>query len=359
MQLTVAKFAKNDIAKYPFLKAAARYMKVPDLKIEDLTSPELKEILKRAEERVEEAILYARVSRKLKREDIEISSYPAAIVLATATGNSFIKKRYALAESKQAYEDLKDEPKAKLLKVAQSFGWKLTLNEDSAIPLGFTLGFSDYLRNTTHLKGKKWKLVNRLLSGGNVYLTRNETARLLSEEILKHIEKTLELRELPKFPPEIMEIAQKINKLSIEKIGKTEMEGFPKTIVQTAFPPCIETLYQSISNGRHLSHIGRFTLTSFLTNIGMPPENVVGLFKNFSDFNERMTRYQVEHIAGERGSRTRYIPPKCGTLKTHGVCTNPDELCKTVHHPLAYYRIKSKQNEAKLVNQRDNAVEFK
>ena len=116
MQLATAQFTKNDIAKYPFLKAATKYMKIPDLKIEDLASPELEGILKRAEERVEEAILYARVSRKLKREDVEISSYPAAIVLATATGSSFIKKRYALAESKQAYEDLKDEPKEKIVK---------------------------------------------------------------------------------------------------------------------------------------------------------------------------------------------------------------------------------------------------
>jgi DNA primase large subunit len=343
MQLTTARFTKNDIAKYPFLKAATKYVKVPNLKIEDLTSPELEEILKRAEERVEEAILYARISRKLKNEDIEISSYPAAIVLATATKNSFIKRRYALAEAKQAYEDLKDEHKEKILEFAKNFGWKLTLNEDSEIPFEFTLSFIDYLRNTTHLRGKKWKLVNRLLSSGNVYLTRNETARLLSEEIRKYIEKRLEVKELPKFPSEIMEIAEKINKLSVEKIGKAEMEGFPKTIVETAFPPCIKALYQAVSAGRHLSHIGRFTLTSFLINVGMPLENVIELFKNFSDYNERMTRYQVEHIAGERGSRTRYIPPKCDTLKTHGVCTNPDRLCETVHHPLAYYRIKSKQ----------------
>jgi len=347
MQPATALFTKNDIAKYPFLKAATKYMKIPDLKIEDLTSPELEGILKRAEERVEEAILYARVSRKLKREDIEISSYPAAIVLATATGSSFIKKRYALAESKQAYEDLKDEPKEKIAKFAQNFAWKLMFNENSEIPFEFMVSFTSYLRNTTHLKGKKWKLVNRLLSSGNVYLTRNETARLLSEEIRKHIGKRLEVEELPKFPTEIMEIAERINKLSVEKIGKAEMGGFPKTVVQTAFPPCVKALYQSVSAGRHLSHIGRFTLTSFLVNVGMPSDSVVDLFKSFSDYNERMTRYQVEHIAGERGSRTRYIPPKCDTLKTHGVCTNPDELCRTVHHPLSFYRIKSKQHEMK------------
>ena len=344
MQLATTKFTKNDLAKYPFLKAAKRYMKIPDLKIEDLTSPDLEEIVKRAEERVEEAILYVRVSRKLKREDIEISSYPVAILLATATGSTFIKKRYALAEAKQAYEDLKDEPKAmeKILGFAQNFGWKLTLNNDAEIPYEFTIHFTDYLRNTTHLREKKWKLVNRLLSKGNVYLTRNEAARLLSEEVRKHIEKRLEVKELPKLPQKIMETAEKIKKLSVEKIGKTEMEGFPKTIVQTAFPPCIQALYQAFSSGRHLSHVGRFALTSFLINIGMLPEKVIELFKNFSDYNERMTQYQVEHIAGERGSRTRYIPPKCDTLQTHGVCTSPDELCKILHHPLAYYRRKVK-----------------
>jgi len=344
MQLTAARFTKNDIARYPFLKAAMKYMKIPDLKIEDLMSPELEEILNRAEERVEEAILYIRVFRKLKEEDIEISSYPVAMILVTATGSSFIKKRYALAEAKQAYEDLKGETKEKILRFAQDFGWELVSNRNSEIPFEFTLSFTDYLRNTTHLRRKEWKLVNRLLSSGNVYLTRNETARLLSEEARKHIEQRLEIKEIPKFPPKIMEMAEKIKKLSVEKIGKAEMKGFPKTITQKAFPPCIEALYQAVSAGRHLSHIGRFALTSFLVNIGMPSENVIELFRSFSDFNERMTRYQVEHIAGERGSRTRYIPPKCGTLRTHGVCTNPDELCQKVHHPLAYYRKKSKQS---------------
>jgi len=342
MQSVFSKFAKNDYAKYPFLKEAAKYLKIPDLKIEDLATPELEEILKRAEERVEEAILYTRVSRKPERADNEISSYPIAIILVAATKSSFIQKRYALAEAKQTFEDLKDEPKEKILTFTQNFGWTLAVNTNDEIPYEFKLSFTDYLSNTTHLRDKKWKLVNRLLSNGNVYLTRNETARLLSEEVRKHIEKRLEVKELPKFPPEITEAAEKIKKLSVEKIGEAEKEGFPKTIVQTAFPPCIKALHQAISAGRHLSHLGRFTLTSFLINIGMSPENVIELFKNFSDYNERMTRYQVEHIAGEKGSRTRYIPPKCETLQTHGICVNADEICQKILHPLSYYRRKFK-----------------
>lgn len=342
MQLATAKFTKNDLAKYPFLKETTEYVKRLDLKIEDLTNPEFAKILERAEERVEEAILYALIERRLRNEEIEILSFPVAIMLAVATQNSFIKKRYALAEAKQTYEDLKQEPKERILAFAKNFGWKLFLNENTEVPFEFTLSFIDYLKNITHLRDKKWKLVNRLLSNGTVYLTRNETARLLSEEVRKHIEKLLEVKELPVFPQKIMDVAERIKKLSIERIGQAEMEGFPKAIVQTAFPPCINILYQSFTSGRHLSHIGRFTLTSFLINIGMPPEKVIELFKNFSDYNERMTRYQVEHIAGERGSRTLYIPPKCETLKTHGVCTNPDEICQKIRHPLGYYRRRTK-----------------
>ena len=342
MQTLTVKFTKYDLAKYPFLKETADYVRKLNFKIEDLTSPELSSILERAKERVEEAILYALVSRKLHNAEIEILSFPVAIMLTLATENSFIKKRYALAESKQTYNDMKLEPKEKILAIAQNFEWAIQKNDNDNIPYEFKLHFTDFIKNTTHLRSGKWKLGNRILYKGNVYLTRNEAARLLSEEVRRHIEKRLEAKDTPKFPPKIIKLANKIKQLSIEKIGKAEMEGFPKKIVQAAFPPCIKNLYKAITSGRHLSHIGRFTLTSFLVNIGMPSENVIELFKNFSDYNERMTRYQVEHIAGERGSRTRYTTPKCDTLKTHGVCTNPDEICKKIRHPLAYYRRKSK-----------------
>jgi DNA primase large subunit len=338
----MVKFTKSDLARYPFLKEAAEYVKKLDFRIEDLASPEFVNVLERAEERLEEAILYGLVSRKLRNEEIEILSFPVATMLTVATNNSFIKKRYALAEAKQAYSDLQLEPKERLVAVAKVFGWQIAPNQNPRIPYEFALGFSDYLRNTTHLRESKWKLVNRLLSNGEVHLTGAEAARLLSEEIRRHIEERVETRDLSTLPPTISEIAGKMNKLTLEKIGKSEIEGFPETMVETAFPPCINALYQAISTGRHLSHVGRFTLTSFLVSVGMSPEKVTELFKNFSDYNERMTRYQVEHIAGERGSRTRYIPPKCETLQTHGVCVDTDALCRNIRHPLSYYRRKAR-----------------
>lgn len=343
MQHGIATFTKSDLAKYPFLKETSEYVKQLDLKIEDLAKPEFSAILNRARERVEEAVFYAVVSRKLSNEEIEIPSFPVAILLVIATENSSIMKRYALAEARQAFNDIILEPREKILAIAQNFGWKLTINNNPLIPYEFALSFVDYLRNTTNLRDKNWKLVNKTLVKGNVYLSKREVARLLLEEIRRYIEKRLNVKELPVFPQSIMDIADKIKQLSLEKIGRSETETFPKAILQEAFPPCIKSLYEAFSSGRHLSHVGRFTLTSFLLNIGMPTENVVELFKNFSDFNERLTRYQVEHIAGERGSRTRYASPRCDTLKTHGICTNPDELCRQINRPVAYYMRKVKR----------------
>ena len=342
IQMSYAKFTKADLARYPFLRESADYVRKLNLKIEDLMNPELEKVLERAEERVEEAILYTMVERKTRNEEVEILSFPVAIMLTIGTGSSFIKKRYALAEAKQTYEDLKEESKRRILEIAANLGWKLSMNQLAGSPFEFAVSFADYLRNATHLRDKKWKLINRVLSDGCVLLSRNETARLLSEEVRRHVEKRLEAKDLPDFPKKIVEMAERIKKTTAEKIGPTEMEEIPKIMVQEAFPPCISALYLAFSSGRHLSHIGRFALTSFLINIGMPPDDVVALFKNISDFNEKMTRYQVEHIAGETGSRTRYIPPKCDTLKTHGVCVNPDSLCERVRHPLSYYRISVK-----------------
>jgi DNA primase large subunit len=85
----------------------------------------------------------------------------------------------------------------------------------------------------------------------------------------------------------------------------------------------------------------RFALTSFLVNIGMPIEQMVSFYTEVTDFDESLTRYQIEHIAGLKGNRTKYTPPTCNTLRTHGVCRSPDSLCKKIVHPLSYYRRKA------------------
>jgi DNA primase large subunit len=335
-------FAESDLAKYPFLKETSERIKKLDLSLEAIVSPENALILNRAEDRVENAILYVSTGKKTQ-DNIEMPSFPVAIALVVAIENSLIKKRYALAEAKQSSCDLLREPSEKILKIARDFNWKITLTprKSSEPPLEFRICFADYLRNAAHLHDKKWKLTNSILSHGNVYLNKEDAVRLLQEEIRRRIEKRLEVK-LPKCPPDLTVIAEKIKKLAAETIGQEETYSLPKTVVPSAYPPCIGALIEGASSTHHLSHIERFTLVSFLVNIGMSSEAVTELFKTFSDYNERLTRYQVEHIAGERGSGTRYTPPQCSVLQTHSVCKNRDDLCRHIYHPLKYYVSKQK-----------------
>jgi DNA primase large subunit len=343
-----ASFTKSDLAKYPFLKETARYLSPLDLQIEDLTSPDMHQILDRAMERVTLAITELAVrplnddqgNSVIKDLQKEIISFPVAIMLVSATGHSLIKKRYALAEAKQATNTLFSESKELILKVALDFDWKIALNPSAANVFDFVLYFSDFLQNASHLHDAKWKLVNSKLSDGNVYLNTHDVVRLLQEEIKRRIEKRFSNISIDRYPPEISELAEKLKTLAAERIEQTETD-FPKVVVQEAFPPCINALYDAASKNHHLSHTGRFALTTFLVNIGMSVESVTGLFTSFSDFNERLTRYQVEHIAGERGSGTKYTCPQCSILQTHNVCKNRDDLCKRIYHPLKYYKNKS------------------
>jgi len=315
-----------------------------DLKIEDMSEP----ILTRAEQRIEEALLYALVGTQSHNDEIEIPSFPVAVMMVAATADTLMKRRYALSEAKRVYNLLNEEKsKDKILKIANAFNWKIR-SVNNKPPYEFTLSFMDYLKNATRLQAKEWKLVNRVVVDGEVYLTKDDTVRLLEEEVRAHIEKKLDVKEKFALPENVAERVERLKQLSVRQRGKIQFEEFPKGVVISAFPPCIKQMYDGITSGHHLSHIGRFALTSFLINIGMTTEDVINLYRSLSDFNERLTRYQVEHIAGGRGSRTRYIPPRCDTLRTHGVCTGMDEICKGVRHPLAYYRRKLRTIKTKV-----------
>jgi DNA primase large subunit len=129
--------------------------------------------------------------------------------------------------------------------------------------------------------------------------------------------------------------------LVVKWLGAPSRYELPQVPVPEAMPPCVRHLIDNLADGKNVQHMGRFTLASFLANIGASDDEIVKAFKPASDFSERMTRYQVEHIGGKRGGKTKYTCPKCDTLKTHGVCYKPDEVCNTIRNPLSYYKKKS------------------
>lgn len=328
--------SSEDFAKYPFLKQSSKQIEQLQFTIGSLASE--KPVFDRAQNRVEKAILEVNTGEALKDRRAEISSFAAALILVIATKNSWIKKRYALAVAKTGHSQLLSENKEKIFAIAQDFDWDIC---EGIVGKDFGLGFRFYLKNAAHMHGSEWKLINQIMDKGIVYLNKDKAVRLLQEEVKNRVEKRLDISEIKNLPKEISEIAEELIKLAQTIMGQ-EIEEMPKVVVQAAFPPCINALYADAAQSHHLSHIGRFTLTSFLVNIGITPEGLNDMFKTFSDYNERLTRYQIEHIAGERGSGTKYTCPQCSVLQTHGVCKNRDDICRWIYHPLSYYKRKQK-----------------
>jgi len=332
--------SKEDLAKYPFTSPAVKYIKELNISLEDLSKDEYAKLLYRAKERIKEAIDRAYITPDISDVDVELLSHPVAIMLVLATGSKPLIRRYAVAEAKRCYELLQLEDDDKLAEIAKdAFNWQVI---KAKVKVGerlfdFAISLSDYLKTSKSFRSLHWKLVNRLVINGFVYLKKNELARLIAEELKSRIAEKTPLNE--NLPEKLANIAAEALSYYKSKVkapeGVEDITELHATLSE--YPPCVRRMIEDIKSGKSLPHTARFTVTTFLLNIGKTIDEVIDLFRNVADFDEGKTRYQVEHIAGERGSKIRYIPPSCETLKSFGLCT-PDALCKGIRHPLAYYR---------------------
>ena len=335
--------SEREAAKYPFLKDSVSLVDMLDISLEDLSDPTQAKVLDRALERVNQAILTGESEAKTADPITELLSFPVANMFVSVIGDDFLTRRYALSEALRANGLLLQEGENRLAKMARNeYSWDLKLRREQmdGILYNYEVAFGDYIRNASSFKEGKWKLVNRLVRDGYVLLTRADAARLLKEDIQRSIRGMVENPIKLTLPEPLQKRLNQVKKTLEENRGKLTGGELPAEVIMEALPPCIEYAYQGLLQGRRAGHMERFALTSFLINAGMNIDDIVKLFTSVTDFDEEFTRYQIEHIAGIRGGRTRYTPPTCATLRTHGVCINTDRICERVKHPLSYYRRK-------------------
>ena len=364
---------KKTLSHFPFTREASLNVQSLGVSLDALVEDDAFERARiRGKERVIEAIERGEVSRPLIFSDlhaeIELLSYPFARILVSCIGDSALIERFALAEAKGSYERLKRLSSSKddfALALAEDFSLNVSPAEESAsatrrtgaLAGQFKMHFTDFLRLSAGLSGLRWKLVNRDLRDGFVLLNRGEFLRLLQSAFYMKVRGRLPL-EVPagirhavmKYTEEIKRVWERVKSEAFKR-GSCGGEDI-KIMDVSCFPPCISRILSGLLAGENISHAGRFALTAFLLNIGMKPEEVMQLYKNAPDFNASRTKYQVEHIAGSKG--TKYISPSCDTLRTYGLCVKEeDEICKEVSHPLKYYarklhlkkRVRAKEKE--------------
>lgn len=285
--------------KYPFSEEAKRVLTSEQTSIS-------KELIDLAVERIKTA-LESGLSRSGAIHDDkkieEISTYATARVILGNLRNSYITNKYAVAESKIVRRYLDDDDMKTVVNVGRELG--VVAERTITDKQYFMMDIPVYLSFSP--KDRAYRLINKQIFEGRIMLNKEEVKRLIEEAVRKHIERT----PLPKDPPKIVRDA-----------GATLLDLLPKPNIEFVnvkpgdHPPCIEKLLESAKKHLNLPHTARWLLAVYLIRIGMSDEQILGVYSDLPDFNERTTTYQIEHAR-----KKAYSVPSCSTVNTYGLCT--------------------------------------
>ncbi len=331
---------QDEIAKYPFLADAGQYLKDKGFTLEQFgADPDLKQLLDKAFNRIQVA-----ADGKIYKSDIlgdqvsndatlprEVFSFLLAIVLLKLSGIHTLIKRFALAEARRAEKylekdlaNISDESKKQLaIRIIDD----LFSVQVEKIDNYFVISISDYLKHSINFHEREWKLINRHVENGQVFLTPHETVRLIRKELGTYINSKIINAKTPTMISGFEDFVNKLVLLSKKFVTFTVTTG--------EYPPCIKHAIDILEKGENLPHSGRFMLATFLLSKGQSIQQIAPLFKNAPDYNPRVTLYQLNHLAGISGSGTKYSCPSCEKLKTQSLCFAIPE-CDNIINPLQF-----------------------
>ncbi len=331
---------QDEIAKYPFLADAGQYLKDKGFSLEQFgTDPDLKLIVDKAYHRIEVAADGRIYKSDLTDDQVdkdaalprEVFSFLLAVVLLKLSGMNTLIKRFSLAEARRAEKYLERDLSNSSSKTKEELSIKIIRDLFSVNVKKqdgyFVISVSDYLSHAINFHEREWKLVNRKVENGLVFLTSHETVRLVRKELGNYINSKIYSATSPSMSDAFQEPVKRLTALA--KKFSTPM------VLSTEYPPCIKHAIQVLENGENLPHSGRFMLATFLLGRGQTVEQIAPLFKNAPDYNERVTLYQINHLAGKSGSGTKYSCPSCERLKTQDLCFIIPE-CDGIINPLQF-----------------------
>jgi DNA primase large subunit len=330
-----------EMAKYPFLTETGNYLRDKYLTLDAFDNPDWKPVITKAYDRIIVNISGKIYNSNLELPDVEILSFIIAIILLKKSGIPTFNRRFSLAEARRAQNYLENDlnlnkeisptsnakRKNKSRQLAldilrREFQLEVTLEDDSV-----NVKIPDYLKRAAHFHEKEWKLVNRKVGNGFVYLSSHEAVRLLRKELDERINSKIQSINIESVPEVFKPFIDDIKILANKILEPITFSG--------EYPPCVKHAIEVLEKGENLPHSGRFLLATYLLARGQTTDQIAPLFKNAPDYNERVTRYQLEHISGASGKGTKYQCPSCDKLRSENLCfAIPD--CDGIINPIQF-----------------------
>uniref|UniRef100_A0A7C1P0L5 DNA primase large subunit PriL n=1 Tax=Thermofilum pendens TaxID=2269 RepID=A0A7C1P0L5_THEPE len=327
----------EDFSHYPFLPEALSNLKDLELTLEEIASTPLGNlILDKAKERLLKAVEGKELPPPEEDYMLEVAVFYTTLLILAGVGDDRLTEKFSTLYAKSVrvflLNDLEKGFREKLLYLAvKVFGWDARPGDSKVL-----LYFKHFVFAQPEFTGE-WKLTNKVLERGYVEVSWRELVRLLETGVKKYVVSLVQKAEISgNIPEEVYRVVEEVSRAwSARQQDIRSVAGeISSRRGEDALPPCIRELLHQQLSGRNLPHSARFALASFLLNIGFSVEEVLEVFRHSPDFREDIARYQVEHIAGLRGSRVKYLPYKCDNMRSYGLCR---WSCEGVKHPLQYF----------------------
>ncbi|MFX1314171.1 MAG: hypothetical protein ACFFHD_16410 [Promethearchaeota archaeon] len=305
---------------------------------------------------------------------INVYTYLILKILLYVLDNKIISNRLANLLSKINFNEMLKENEHNLYYICEDlkldvlyreepweYGRNIVREMHELKTTNFKIHYTDYLKLASKLRDEYRKLIHNSLSDGYVFIHKRSLVRLIQEYIREKI-----ISEQEKEAPTIEALKKEVlsNKLFkdiydhiLNDWAKREEEfefSFEIDLehgesLTSFYPPCIEEILKKAQEGQNLIHNERLFVVWFLLNLNYPVDSVVNLFSTLPDFDEKMTKYQVNYA-----KKKAYTPYKCSSLKSLNLCMAEkykDLLClegygskdpskkRKIAHPLAYIRV--------------------
>lgn len=329
------------LSRFPFLKEIREYVASLNLRLEDFAAAD--DLVKTAVTKVEEALSKGprAITSSDLPSDVEILSHPLAMALVAMLDSSFAKRRFATYEAERYASMIKNirEGQIQVIQYVLSKVLGMKIRTDNP-PHEFWIHFPDYLKVSVNLNEPRFKLVNRTVVGGYVGVSRPEAITFIKNGLERLFYERLEAMgrlDPPDFLKPHVEGLRKV----LESLNTSSNVSYAR-LGPEMWPPCMNAIRTRLLAGEPVSHFANFTLAAFMLKIGITVDEVVETYSKRGDFDPRIARYQVEHIAGLKGSRTKYSVPRCSTMQAHGLCVEEGRLCGGVRTPMQFYRRRAK-----------------
>ncbi len=292
-------------ARYPFTKTARQLLSEKPITIDY-------QKMQFAKKRILDSLFREDVSVLMEaNEELYqkyLVSYPLARMIVSLF-DSQVRNRFVNYEAKRAMANIRaDNPD--FINEAKRIAKELDIDYD-----GLYVSVETYLINVP--KTDEGRLVFQNLNNGRILLDENKFMSVLNEAIRNSIESGLPIHQ-DSIPLDIKndilqmgkEIEDEINKFKEVKEKNAVM--FAKS--SGVMAPCMAKIVERARNGENLPHFARVAVASYLLKFGKSVDEVVEVFSNTPNFDEKIARYQVEFIA-----KKGYSPPSCQVMESYGL----------------------------------------